>query len=193
METFIEKTKKYIEKIDSKKLRQNLFIILIVGIILLIVANIITGNKNPKDLNEEKEKGSKDYQKLNMDYTSILEEKLEDILSRLKGVGEVKVMITLEDTLEKVPAFNTIKNNETTNEIDSQGGTRETLREDTNIQIVTGSEGSLTVLKEVEPTVKGVIVMAEGAESIETKQILYEAVKTVLGISGNRVEIYSSK
>ena len=43
------------------------------------------------------------------DYSSLLEKKLEDILSQLKGVGKVKVMITLEDTTEVVPAFNTTK------------------------------------------------------------------------------------
>ena len=100
-------------------------------------------------------------------------------------------MITLEDTIEKIPAFNTIKNNETTSEIDSQGGTREIVREDMNIQIVTSNEGGLMVLKEIKPTVRGVIVIAEGAENLE--RMLYEAVKTVLGISGNRVEVYSSK
>ncbi len=63
-------------------------------------------------------------------------------------------MITLEDTIEKIPAFNTTKNNETTNELDSQGGTREIIREDTTIQVVTGSEGSLIVLKEIKPTIK---------------------------------------
>ena len=111
----------------------------------------------------------------------------------LKGVGKVKVMITLEDTIEKIPAFNTNKNSETTSEIDSQGGTREIVREDMSIQTLTSSEGGLMVLKEIKPTVRGVIVIAEGAEDLEIKEMLYEAVKTVLGISGNKVEVYSSK
>ena len=130
---------------------------------------------------------------MDLDYGTLLEKKLEDTLSKLKGVGEVKVMITLEDTIEKIPAFNTSKNNETTNEVDSQGGTRETIREGMDIQMVTGSEGTLMVLKEIKPTVRGVIVIAEGAEDPEIREMLYEAVKTVLGISGNRVEVYSSK
>lgn len=127
------------------------------------------------------------------DYGSLLEVKLEDALSQLKGVNKVKVMITLEDTVEKIPAFNTTKNNETTNEIDSQGGTREIIRDDMTIQVVTSNEGGLVVLKEIKPTVKGVIVIADGAEDIEIKEMLYEAVKTVLGIPGNKVEVYSSK
>ena len=61
------------------------------------------------------------------------------------------------------------------------------------VQVATGSQGSLTVLKEIKPTIKGVIVIAKGADNLEVKEMLYEAVKTVLGISGNKVEVYSSK
>lgn len=193
MEEIISKIKKYFNEMDSKKFKYNLFIIFTIGIILLIVANIFTEDKKPRDTNLETEKILDDTKNFHLDYVSILEEKLEEILNELKGVSNVKVMITLEDTIEKIPAINTTKNNETTNEVDSQGGTRETLREDTTIQIVTGNEGSLRVLKEVEPTVKGVIVIAEGAENLEVKEMLYDAVKTVLGVSGNRVEVYSSK
>ena len=178
---------------DNNKLIYNLIIILIIGIIILIMTNIFITNINKTDSNSQSTDFLVDVSDEDLDYGILLEKKLEDTLSKLKGVGEVKVMITLEDTVEKIPAFNTTKNNETSNEIDSQGGTREVIREDMTIQVVTGSEGSLIVLKEIKPTVKGVIVIAEGAQELETKEILYEAVKTVLGISGNKVEIYSSK
>lgn len=178
---------------NNKKLINNLFIILIVGIIILIVANIIIEEKKVNNNNSSLVETSDNLVKIDLDYESILETKLEDILSYMVGVKKVKVMITLEDTLEKVPAFNTTQNNETTNEIDSQGGTRETIRENMTIQVATGKEGSLTVLKEIKPTIKGVIVIAEGADNLEVKEMLYEAVKTVLGISGNKVEVYSSK
>lgn len=193
VEKLIIKIKKYLEKVNNKKLMNNLFIILIIGIILLIVANIIMGEKKDIDINPGSVETLDDPINGNLDYESILEGKLENILSQMAGVNKVKVMITLEDTLEKIPAFNTTQNNETTNEIDSQGGTRETIREDMTIQVATGSEGSFTVLKEIKPTVKGVIVIAEGAENLEVKEMLYEAVKTVLGIPGSKVEVYSSK
>lgn len=193
VEKLIIKIKKYLEKVNNKKLMNNLFIILIIGIILLIVANIIMGEKKDIDINPGSVETLDDPINGNLDYESILEGKLENILSQMAGVNKVKVMITLEDTLEKIPAFNTTQNNETTNEIDSQGGTRETIREDMTIQVATGSEGSFTVLKEIKPTVKGVIVIAEGAGNLEVKEMLYQAVKTVLGIPGSKVEVYSSK
>ena len=128
------------------------------------------------------------------DYSSYLEKKLENILGKLNGVGEISVMITLEDSSEKVPATNTTKTTETTKELDSEGGTREVNREDITSQMVSKSnDGSLVLLKEVKPNVKGVIVVAEGANDLIIMEKLYEAVKTVLGISGNRVQVYSSK
>lgn len=171
---------------------RNLFIILIIGIILFILADIfIENNKQQVKIGDNLDK-VEDLQGSYSDYSTLLENKLENILSQLKGVGEVKVMITLEDTTEVVPAFNTTKNNETTRENDAQGGTREIVREDMTVQVVTNDNGEPIVLKEVRPTIKGVIVIAEGAENLEVKEMLYEAVKTVLGVPGNRVEVYSS-
>lgn len=194
VEKLIDKIKKHLETIDNKKLINNLFIILILGIILLIIANIFIENRNSNVItNLESATIEGKLEAMEVDYGVLLEKKLEDILSQLKGVENVRVMITLEDTVEKIPAFNITKNNETTNEIDAHGGTREIIRDDMTIQVVTNSEGGMIVLKEIKPKVKGVIVVAQGAEDIEVKEMLYEAVKTVLGISGNRVEVYSSK
>ncbi len=102
-------------------------------------------------------------------------------------------MITLEDSLEKVPAMNQTKTIETTNEIDSEGGKRETIREDETTQIVNLSN-DVVILKEVKPNIKGVIVVAEGgAENPVILENIYEAVKTALGISANKVQVFSSK
>lgn len=193
VDKLIERIKEYLNKLDNKELIRNLFILLIIGIILIILADVFIQGNSDDISNSYSDNEYKNSLIEEKDYALILEEKLEDILSQLKGVGSVKVMITLEDTVEKVPAFNTTTNNETTNEIDSQGGTREIVREDMTIQVVTNTEGSVIVLKEIKPTVKGVIVIAEGAEDLEVKEKLYEAVKTVLGIPGNKVEIYASK
>lgn len=193
VDKIIDRIKKYLAQINNKDLIKNLFIILIIGVILIIIADIFFQEKKGINTNLKVENEINYTSNIEMDYGAILENKLEHVLGQLKGVGSVKVMITLEDTVERIPAFNTTKNNETTNELDSQGGTREIIREDMTIQVVTGSEGSPIVLKEIKPTVKGVIVIAEGAEDLEVKERLYQAVKTVLGLPGNRVEVYTSK
>lgn len=192
MENLINKLKEYLKKSNNNEFIRNILIIFIIGIIVFLFADLMKDSRNKTVYIKENET-EETSQNMLSDYSTYLERKLEDILSQLKGVGEVKVMITLEETTEIVPAFNTTKNNETTKETDSQGGTREIVREDMTIQLVTGDEGSPIVLKEIKPTIKGVIVIAEGAVDLHVKEMLYEAVKTVLGIPGNRVEVYSRK
>lgn len=192
MDKLINKIRRYLNNANNKEMLRNLSVILIIGIILFLLADIFIGNDRPKNQNSSQLVGEEKMNVQYSDYSTLLENKLENILSQLKGVGKVKVMITLEDTTEVVPAFNTTKNNETTKENDSQGGTREIVREDMTIQVVTNDKGEPIVLKEIRPTIKGVIVIAEGAENLEVKEMLYEAVKTALGVPGNRVEVYSS-
>lgn len=189
----ITKIKKYLENINYKQFTKRLLILLLVGVILLIASSILFESKNNKDPFTKQNLPEEKVQLNTEDYSEVLEKKLEYILSQISGVGKVKVMITLEDTSEKIPATNTTKNQETSKEEDSQGGSREILREDSSSQIITkGSEGDLIVLKELKPEVKGVIVVAEGAENLEVQEKLYNAVKTVLAVPGNKVEIYSS-
>lgn len=193
-----EKIKELIEKATNRQFINNLAIILIIGIMILITTSIFIDNRKVKETDDSGmdmvEKNNKALNYLSDDYATFLEQKLERILSQIKGVGKVKVMITLEDTTEKIPAINSTTNSEKTNEKDSQGGTRETIREDSSEQVVIkGNDGSVIIIKEIKPKVKGAIVVAEGAEDAQVKEKLYQAVKTVLDISGNKVEIYSSK
>lgn len=194
MKDIFNKIKIHLEKKNNKKFIHNLFIILLASIILLIIANASIDRKknNPKYLIDETKKDYIDTTE--KDYGLYLEDKLINILSELKGVGRVNVMITLESTVEKIAAKNTTTVSENTVEEDAEGGTRKMDREDLTVQVVTkGNNDDLLVIKEIKPKVQGVIVMAEGADDPLLKESLYEAVKTVLGIKGNKVQIFSSK
>lgn len=192
MEDFMMKFKKYLDNLDNKKFIIKIFIILVLSVILLIMLNGYTSVDKIDSTTVIKESSNEYTNLVKDDYESYIEDKLSEILSKLKGVGDVDVMVTLEDSVEKIPASNVTTTKEITNELDSQGGTREISREDETIQIVSTSN-DVVVLKEVKPSVKGVIVVAEGADNILVLETLYEAVKTVLGISGNKVQIFPSK
>lgn len=194
MNEIFNKIKIHFEKMNNKKFINNLFIILLGSIILLIIANIFLDKEanNPRYLLDENKIEYDGMEK--EDYSLYLEDKLVNILSELKGVGKVNVMVTLESTVEKVTVNNTTKITESTLEEDAEGGTRKVEREDLTREVLTkGNDDSLLVVKEIKPNVQGVIVMAEGAEDPLIKETLYEAVKTVLGIKGNKVQIFSSK
>lgn len=194
MREILEKIKKHLLKMNNKEFINNLFIILVISIIFLIVANTFLKPKE-KNMDSTELNYEIDYTNSNeQDYSTYLENKLINILSKIDGVGHINVMVTLESSVEKIAATNTTTTTEETLENDSEGGTREILREDLTVQVMTkGNDDSLLVVKEIKPTVQGVIVVAEGADDPVLKEILYEAVKTALGIKGNKVQVYSRK
>ena len=190
----LEKIKKHLGEMNNKKIINNLLILLLVTIIILIISNIFL-DSNKKDEEYNIDNGLNEYNyNIQEDYSEYLEKKLVRILSKFDGVNKVDVMITLEDSVEKITASNTTKSSESNLENDGEGGTREVLREDVTEQIITkGNDESLMVIKEIKPTVQGVIVVVDGANDPLLKEIIYEAVKTALGVTANRVQVYSSK
>lgn len=193
------KFKEFIDKDNSKKFITNLSIFICIGIALMIVSDTFVqeSKENKSEINnlsyQVEDKNNTVSQNLISDYSREIEKQLKEILSQIKGVGEVNVMVNLEDTAEMIPAFNTTVSSENTNENDSNGGTRTVNRDDSRQEVVTANGDSLMVIKEVKPNVKGVIIVAEGAADIKVKETLYSAVRTVLGISANKVEVYQSK
>ena len=196
-----DKLKKISKKDDSKKFMTNLVVLIFIGIALVLASNRLSSPAevvNTKKTIEEYEDTKKNSgiqlkDDLIGDYESKIEQELTEILKNIKGVEDVKIMVNLEDTAERIPAFNTTTTNENTDENDAGGGVRKVIREDLKQEVVTVGGDDLVIIKEVKPNVKGVIVVAGGAEDILVKEKLYSAVKTVLGIAGNKVEVYSSK
>jgi stage III sporulation protein AG len=127
------------------------------------------------------------------DKSSDQETRLKSVLSAIRGAGRVEVMITYKTGKEVVPAMNTVESNTETEEHDSSGGIRRVNQTDINTQPVslTTPDGSQPLItREIEPEVKGVIVVAEGAEDIRVRLELQQAVQTVLGVHSNQVEVF---
>ena len=146
MNDLFDKIKKHLESINNKKFINNLFIILGISIIFLIVANYILDSKKEAPNTENEFKSQVSYEE-EMDYSAYLEKKLANILSKLEGVGEVNVMVTLENSVEKITATNTTKSTENIVENDGEGGTRQVQREDLTMQVVTREVMALLVVR----------------------------------------------
>lgn len=121
------------------------------------------------------------------------EKKLEEVLSSIKGAGEVKVMITYFSSDETVTAMNSQKQTSTTTET-TESGTRTsqtTVENSTPMTVGSGGSESAFVLKNNEPEIKGVIVVAQGAQNLSVRLELEKAVETVLQILPSQVEIFT--
>ncbi len=117
----------------------------------------------------------KDNGKEDIKTSDIQEERLENILSDIDGAGNVSVMITYENTGEKDIAYEKRKNDKTYDEKAVMAG------------------GEPMVINQSNPTVKGVIVTADGADDIKIKRQLTEAVSAVLKVEPHKICIYKRK
>lgn len=194
----LKKINEFIRDMLSKKYIANIIVLLAVAIMALI----FTGDFKAKDSsakNVDKKSTGDMFVQENMRVETeeeIVETRLKEILQKIKGSGEVEVMVTFEMGSEIIPASNTVETNDATEEKDSNGGIRTVVSRNTTENIVTTNDNTGNkplVLKEIKPQVKGVIVVAEGADDIEVKMQLYEAIKTLLQVPGNRVQVYTRK
>lgn len=185
-----------LKELMSKKYIANIIVLLAIAIIALIfTSDFLVKDSSTKD-NVKKTSGDTFVQEDNIFKTeeSIVEGRLKQILEKIKGTGEVEVMVTFDMGSEIIPASNTVETKDSSEEEDASGGIRTVKSQNLTENIVISNDNSGSkplVLKEIKPQIRGVIVVAEGADNIEVKMQLYDAVKTVLQVSGDRVQIYT--
>ncbi|GFR34263.1 stage III sporulation protein AG [Thermobrachium celere] len=174
-------------------------IVFFIGILIFLAADIfsnIFGKPKPTSRDVE-QTSSKNVEVLApTSYEDKIKRDLIDILSQIKGVGKVNVMVYFEGSSESQPAYNVNENNRVIQEKDSQGGTRTTNENNKSINVVMVNEGTAQkpfILKQVNPSIGGVIVVAEGAEDPHIKEMIKNAVKTVLNLPANKVTVEPMK
>jgi len=101
----------FIEKILNKKGREKILIVLLIGILLMVIAipvkdeskgsNSLVSSQNSNEFYSD---WLKEYDSDITSYSTFLEEKLKNILSKVEGVGEVNVMVKIneDDSIEGV-------------------------------------------------------------------------------------------
>lgn len=203
-----ESIKKFKESIskqkeqNNKKNIENLVVFLILLIITIIAINTIWGGKK-EETNQEN--GNTSYKKLAENINNSidsnnsqlneynLEENLEDILSKIAGVGKVKVLVTYSETSEVVAMYNEKNTLNNTEETDTNGGVRKIEQTDTDREIIyeekNGQKTPITQ-KVIMPKIEGAIVTAEGASNPAIKTNIIQAVSAATGISTYRIQVF---
>ncbi|AMA72511.1 MULTISPECIES: stage III sporulation protein AG [Aneurinibacillus] len=129
------------------------------------------------------------------EYEEMYEKKLKEVLQNITGVGEVSVMVNLESTEEIVVEKNRNSQTQTTREAD-KGATRDINNESTQEQVVTMKDDAgeqPIVTKTVKPKVRGVVIVAAGAENLQVKAWIMEAVQKVLAVPSYKISILPKK
>jgi stage III sporulation protein AG len=121
-----------------------------------------------------------------------LEQRMIEVLSKIRGAGRVDVLVTYETNGEIVTA--TIR--QTDEDVKDANGTAgietsRSVREVTEPATVETENGyAPIVLYEKEPIVRGVVVVAEGASDFSVRQKLQAAVHAATGIPIERIEVF---
>jgi stage III sporulation protein AG len=179
------------KKLDTKKKIQFAAILLIVIVILAIYFTSVSGNRKQENSGSAGA-ATVETQISSASIDDAIAQRLQETLSAIEGAGRVEVMITYESTAELVPAFS-VDRQSSTKVDESTDGKSTTSSENTQSEVVTisGSDGTQAlVLKENSPPIKGVIVVAEGADDIRVRLDLLSAVQTILNIGPDQVNVY---
>ena len=117
-----------------------------------------------------------------------LQADLEDILGRIQGVGEVRVLLTLEADGERQLAADS--------ELSYSGSTAapEDYRRTTETVLVDGGSADAPVVtRTVYPTYRGALVVCQGADRAEVRLAVTEAVTALTGLTADRVTVAKSQ
>lgn len=179
------------EQTNKRKI-ENLvvFIIILIVTVLLIKMFCYGGEAEDTDTSTE---GVDLYERGSYEKEESLDTRLEKILSKIEGAGQVKVLITYSQTNEVVPVYNEDKKEVLTEEKDDAGGVR-TINETQNKREVIYEEnnGNKNIISKsvISPKIEGAIVLAQGGDDVTVKSNIIGAVEAVTGIATHKIQVF---
>lgn len=185
------KMQDFMQKIKEKKLKRSDWLILVLAGILILIIALPTDTKEKKQAEKSKENISKENNTMEASKDEI-ERKLEDILEKIDGAGEVKVMITYQDSGTQVVEKDKNTSENSLEESDSTGGVRSTKEQqlqESTVYEEADAGNTPFVSKELLPKVEGILIVASGGDNQKVKQNISEAVLALFQVEAHRIKI----
>ena len=182
--------------LDDKKITNVLTIALVIAFVLIAL------NVFYPDMFKEKEKVkstlSEEVETINTkeEYEETQKKELKNILESMSGVGKVQVMINFKSGESKVLAYDSSKQIVSTEEKDTEGGTRVSNQTNDGTTVVMTNEGGDNepfIVETYKPKIAGIMILAEGASDSRIKYDIQKAVSSLYGLSAEKVNVYPMK
>lgn len=187
-----------------------LFIVVLLGVSIMLIGNTFTNGATEKSdklpVVKQNETGPEDtavFGQKGIDKNDIItayeqtyEKRIKEALEKIVGVEDVTVVVNVDATDKKILEKNTITQSQLTNETDREGGKRQVEDHSKDEQVViirNGDQEVPIVLETKKPEIRGVLVVAKGAENINVKKWIIEAVTRVLDVPSHRVAVMPKK
>ncbi len=118
------------------------------------------------------------------------EREIEKALSSSNGVGRVKVMLSLDSSVENVYAKEARQSSKK-----QESGVVSEATSDMKPQILSEGSGkqSPVVVKELYPAFRGALVICDGADDISTRVGVIESVSALTGLTSDRISVIKMK
>jgi stage III sporulation protein AG len=164
-----------LEKLKNRN-KTDYIILILLGVLLMIVA-IPTKESDTSGTSEASGDTGGQQQEVssseNTAYKKQLQKELSELLSQMEGAGKTQVMITFADDGETYLDKNTSKD--------------ETRMEETTVVYDNGETESPYVIRQEQPRVEGVVVVAEGGDRPSVEEQIRNAVMSLFGIEAHKV------
>jgi stage III sporulation protein AG len=176
---------------NKEKRVENLISFLIILVITLIIINKILKDSEKETEDYKNEIGVELATSTEVvDTSTDLEKRLENILSKISGVGKVSVLLTYSESSTLVPIYNVSTSTSTTEETDTSGGKRVIETENNQKDVIKDSNSDVVTEKIVMPVIEGAIITAEGANDATVKSNIISAVEAVTGIANHKIQVF---
>lgn len=175
----MDKIKKYkdkVIKIFTEKNNKSVYFIFLLGAlgILLITLSDLFPEKSNENGNPDTENRFESYNQ-----EEILENRIEEIISKISGAGKTSVMVTFDSSKEYFYAKDS-----------SEDSNPEEKKREYEFVVIEDNDGEKPiVIKSEEAKIRGVLVICEGGDNPSVREKIIEALCALLDIPSNCVSV----
>jgi len=188
--------KKIFSKFNAEK-GNKLIILLLVGVLLLVIAwptgGTGTGTGNNDTATESYDTVGAVEEAALEAYITNQEARLTAIIGVIEGAGKVSVMITAKSSGELVVEKDVDTSSSTLEENDSSGGNRTTNEanhsESTIFTDDSTGQSVPYVVKEIEPQIEGIVVVAEGGGDLNVVNEITDAIGVLFDVPVHKIKV----
>lgn len=185
----------------SKEKKEKAVIGFLIGIFFLLIATPVSSvsdhkTKSAENAATDEEQETRQITNVDSDaYIREMENKLEETIQAMEGVGEVEVMITLKNNGEKILEKNLIYENDS-EKLQEDGKTEEKSVIKNNpetVLIETSGDTSPIVISEKYPEIEGVLVVCQGGNDADVEVHIKEAVQALFSVDAHKIVVCKRK
>ncbi len=184
--------------------KENMIVFALLGILLLVIAIPIDADSKKEKTPDKEEDDNKEEPLIgdaqideNLEYCLQLEQRIEDLLSNMDGVGEVQAMVTLTTSKELIVEKDEPVTRNTITESDGAGGTRSTNESSFDYETIyeTDGEGNKIpyVIKQIEPEIQGITVVAQGGGNAIVQKNISEVLEALFHVDAHKIKVVKMK